>query len=59
MSGLEVVLYAYLAGWLGTSAIGVANCDDSSRVVTKNECRVGAALSGAIWPALLISKLKR
>lgn len=51
MSGLEIILYVYLAGWVGTSSVAAYRCDDSTYRMSKNECRTIAVIGGAVWPA--------
>lgn len=57
MTGLEILLYAYLAGWLGTSSYGIYQCGDSG-MLTKTECRVVAVVAGAAWPAIVVNEIK-
>jgi hypothetical protein len=58
MTGLEVLLFVYLAGWVGTSSYQAYQCDDSHRHMTKSECRVVAAVGGSMWPAMVYHEFK-
>lgn len=55
---MEILLYVYLAGWLGTSTYGVVQCQEPMRVITKGECRTIAVVAGAVWPVIVVNHLK-
>ena len=55
MTGLEILLYVYLAGWFGASGYYSYQCEAAPpQVFTKTECHVIGAVIGGAWPYTLI-----
>lgn len=50
---MEILLYLYLGGWIGVSSVEWQKCNtQTSRVITKGECKASAAIGGVIWPII-------
>jgi hypothetical protein len=44
--------YIWLAGFLGLGTVNAVQCEDGSRIMSKNECIVVAVGSAAVWPVI-------
>ena len=57
---MEVLLYIWLTGWIGTGAYQHYKCetDPPKRVISKGECKTIGWVSGALWPVGVVVTAK-
>lgn len=57
---LETILYIWLAGALGVGGYKAVKChEDTPRPISKGECYALSAMSGIVWPVIIISECQK
>jgi len=56
---ISTILLVYAMGWVGATGYNSYRCetDPPQRAISKGECHAIGVVGGAVWPALVVSRI--